>query len=237
MENMCLILHDVNPYLYTIFGGFWYYIGVRVHLDIMWNVTFILVLSSQALYYYNYRNGIKPTFLRVFQMMSGYISPNSVGLTNGTEIRALLKRSKRLLELTKLNNEIAIPILSADVMLFTYIMNCSQWETWLYGVPNTIYYVLIKIKFISKTLSDIQRRRYYGNVNNVMKSLDAIFDEIDEYNTTFWSKFICIFWFTIGSFTVIFLYILQTMIERLAEKKVGFSCWISYHCLAYYFLK
>ncbi|CAG2102872.1 unnamed protein product [Medioppia subpectinata] len=42
-----------------------------------------------------YRNGIKPTFLGVFQMMSGLVSPKSVGLTNQSEVNRLLRRSKR----------------------------------------------------------------------------------------------------------------------------------------------
>jgi hypothetical protein len=41
-------------------------------------------------------NGIKPTFLKVFEMMSGLVSPNSIGLTNAGQIRKLITKTKVL---------------------------------------------------------------------------------------------------------------------------------------------
>src|SRR6185437_11887084 len=51
----------------------------------------IFVLSSQLVNYYNYMNGIKPTDLRVFHMISGFISPKSIGINDRKLVIKLCK--------------------------------------------------------------------------------------------------------------------------------------------------
>ena len=54
------------------------YFGMTHHWNLGCFCTGLIVVTSQMNYYYNYKRGIKPTFVRVFQMMSGLVTPNSV---------------------------------------------------------------------------------------------------------------------------------------------------------------
>ena len=74
-------LSDENEIVFRVLGDVGNFLGVRRFFGFSFVLFSFFPLFSQLIYYYNYRNGIKPTFLRVFQMMSGLVSPQSVGLT------------------------------------------------------------------------------------------------------------------------------------------------------------
>ena len=76
-------------------------------------------MTSQLIYYYNYKNDIKPTFLKVFQMMSGLVSPKSIGLTNEKQIYKLIKLSKRLFFICEFVVKIAVPLLCFHCKYFS----------------------------------------------------------------------------------------------------------------------
>ena len=72
---------DKNELIIRALGETGYFIGVRREFGTYFIVICVLILSSQMIYYYNYRNGIKPTFLRLFQLMAGLVPPKAIGLT------------------------------------------------------------------------------------------------------------------------------------------------------------
>ena len=95
-EVIVISLSEENDLIFKIFG-------ITRSLD--WNqdntysvwrysIGINLGISFQLIYYYNSRNGIKPTFLRVFQMMSGLVSPKSLGLIDEQQITKLLKMNQ-----------------------------------------------------------------------------------------------------------------------------------------------
>jgi len=77
-----LLLTQQNEYLFIIIGDFSYLVRVKTHFNIACGLYTILALISQLIYYYNYKNGKNATYLEVFEMMSGLVSPKSIGLTN-----------------------------------------------------------------------------------------------------------------------------------------------------------
>ena len=89
-------LSEENDLIFKMLSDMGYFIGVRQHFGAVLILNSSLLLSSQLIYYNNYRNGIKPTFLRVFQMMSGLVSPKSLGLTDEEEVRKLLKTTQKI---------------------------------------------------------------------------------------------------------------------------------------------
>src|ERR1700712_2335163 len=119
-------------------GSVGHFIGVRRLFDLFFILNAVFNLSSQLLYYYNYRNGIKPTFLRVFQMMSGLVSPKSLGLTDEQQIRKLVKITQWLLSLMFLNNNIAIPIVGIVLDPTIYLIYGYPFEALVFGIPNGI---------------------------------------------------------------------------------------------------
>ena len=60
--------------------------------------TSIFTIGSQLINYYNYRNGIKPTDLRVFHMICGFISPKSIGIYDQILVHRLCKITKILMK-------------------------------------------------------------------------------------------------------------------------------------------
>ena len=103
-----LLLPEDNAYIFKIIGDFTYFLGIRIYGNIAGILYFSLAFISQLIYYYNYKNDIKPTFLKVFQMMSGLVSPKSIGLTNKEQIYKLVKQTNTLFVLNEINNEFII---------------------------------------------------------------------------------------------------------------------------------
>ena len=112
-ECTLICLSDDHEQIFIYFDG--HLKGIRRHCDIIVITTAILTLSSQFIYYYNYLKGIKPTFLRVFQMMSGLVTPKGLGLTNQKEVLKLIERTRTLLKYVKLN-----------FMLIPYYDDCND---------------------------------------------------------------------------------------------------------------
>ena len=86
-----LLIPEENVKYFIYIGDFTYFLGIRGYYNIAGILYGILALNSQLIYYYNYKNDIKPTFLKVFEMMSGLVSPKSIGLTNKEQIYKLVK--------------------------------------------------------------------------------------------------------------------------------------------------
>ena len=210
-------------------GSFGYLMGIN-SCDLVIILAAILTLLSQLNYYYNQRNGIKPTFLRVFNMMSGLVTPNSIGLIEGKDIKKLLKIGK-LFKIIIFNNNIVFPILGFILMFGLYFSFTKPIETLLYGIPNSMLlslfvlyvcnicftqmfyfyiiclYLKIKINSLNERLIEMNRSKQFMRIRGILKAFDSLYVEINEYNTTFWSKFLFAFWLSLGSIWVLMLYI------------------------------
>jgi len=98
----------------------------------------IFTIGSQLINYYNYRNGIKPTDLRVFHMICGFISPKSIGINDQILVH-------RLCNITKLLMKVSSLLVSMIVALGTfYILTAfTMWKNQGYfiiiGIPTYIF--------------------------------------------------------------------------------------------------
>jgi hypothetical protein len=136
-----LLTPEENERLLKIIGDFAHFIGVKTQFDVDVIITNILALTSQLIYYYIYKSGIKQTYLKVFDMMSGLISPKSIGLTNKVEIYKLIKESKILFSFCEWNNKI-IPLMVFTINLLLFILNYSLLDLMIFGIPHSILYAL-----------------------------------------------------------------------------------------------
>ena len=223
-------LSDDHERIFMYFDG--HLLSARRHCHLLVITSETLAISSQIIYYYNYRNGKKPTFLRVFQMMSGLVSPKSLGLTDETEILKLMKTAKTLFKYTGLNLLSVFPFTLLTV-LFCYL--CNGWsikDTLFYGLPNGLFvgfkfqlafnifvyqylyfyilclYLKIKINSLNERLIEMKRRKRFIRIRETLQSFDSLYSEINEYNTTFWSKILFCFWFILGHSLVINLFVI-----------------------------
>ena len=113
-------LGDDNWTIFLLLGSTGYLIGIRQHFDMLFILASILALSSQLIYYYNYKMGITPTFLRLFQMMSGLVPPKAIGLTDERFVFKLTKRTHKLCQLIQINNDYIIPTIANVFTLWIY---------------------------------------------------------------------------------------------------------------------
>ncbi len=216
-----LLLKEENENLLIINGDFTHILHVRIHVNICIICFFLLCLISQLLYFYNYKNGIKPTYLKVFDMMSGLVSPKSIGLTNKQEIYGMIRTTKFLFRIFEWNNNKVIPIIALSLNFLPFAMNCSTLDTIVFGIPNSVlfafcahnacninifqvvYFYLIcyyiKIKF--EESNDFVRQKKINNENflRFVCDLDAKYSELNEYDSNFWSKYLLSIWLIFGA--------------------------------------
>ena len=218
-----ILIGQENRQALLILGDVGGYLGLKTNWNVLIIIAISIVISSQLNYYYNYKRGNNPTFLRVFRMMSGLVTPASVGLFQGNDVRKLT-RLKILFTLVKLNTEYVIRVVGFGLIIGLFIVN----EPWLialtYGLANAIMFCLwvhpsakvviyqflylfilctylnIKLKNLNQTLKHMRNYRRFKNFQRILHSFDALYREIDEYNTTYWSKFLFSVWSLFGAF-------------------------------------
>jgi hypothetical protein len=71
-------------------------------------------------------------------MMSGFISPKSIGLTNKEEIYKLIKESKILFSFYEWNTDRIVPLMGFLLSLLPFIINCWLLDIILFRIPHTI---------------------------------------------------------------------------------------------------
>ena len=207
-----------------------HYLGIKIYLNINTIFLSLIVLFTKANYFRNERRGVKPTFIRVFQVMSGSVPPSNVGLTDERIVKQLL-RTVKLLPMIKKNNEIILPFLTALFLIIIYIFNMDTDRALLFGIYPTIvntfwgYYtfniIIIKLflffivckYFVLKIRAKNQILQTYKtvtprNIVEVLHSYDALYREIDEYNSTYWSQFLFTIWLFFGVVIVNLLYLI-----------------------------
>ena len=79
-----------------------------------------MAILNQSVYYWNHNRGIEPTFVRVFQVMSGSLRPIDVGLTDENQWRSLLIIARWLRPLYY-NNMTLLPLVISSFILTIYL--------------------------------------------------------------------------------------------------------------------
>jgi hypothetical protein len=243
-----LLLSEENEKLLIINGDFAHFLGSKTHLNVAAFLVFLLTLIQQLIYYYNTKSNINPTYVKVYDMISGLVSPKSIGLTNGEEIYKLIKESKLWFSFCRCNNQILVPIFALSTNLFPFVFNCSAFDTIIFGIPHTLLYAMgmhfvcninvwqifyfrlicryIKIKFkesnvfVSKL---IFRRKLikWKQVLRIIQNLDAKYSELDECNQEIWSKYLLSIWLISGTFINFYLYPLFFAEMTVINKLIG----------------
>ena len=224
-----LYLKTTNELAYFALLDFDYFIGLEHRVKINKLISIATILFSQCVYYYNHKRGIEPSFFRIFQMMSGSITPSSVGLVNEKDVKYLLFVTKKLHKILNFSNEKISVIFLTLLTPSIYLLTTSKLEYLIFLPLNTIiitmfglYYVNIvfyqifyffimfiylntKIKNLNKKLIQMKCGKRFININAILASFDALYREINEYNATYWSKFLFNQWLTMGTLCVLIL--------------------------------
>ena len=59
-------------------------------------------------------------------------------------------------------------------------------------------YLKIKINALNESLLEMKRRKRFLRIRETLQSFDSLYSEINEYNITFWSKLLAVFWLFLG---------------------------------------
>ena len=87
IRNILFIaLPEQSVWFYAVMGDIGYFMGLRIHCNIVMALVFIQAICFQMISYWNTVQGIIPIDLRVFQVMSGAIAPQTIGLNLAVNI-------------------------------------------------------------------------------------------------------------------------------------------------------
>ena len=174
-------------------------------------------------------NGITPTFLRLFQMMSGLVPPKHIGLTDEKTILFLTRRTQKFDNFFKFNNYLFFPLASV-LCMYAYLTRTELINALLFGIPNTIVFTLwahynvniisfqilifhilcsylnSRINRLNAIAIEIPKSKRFSRIRALLHSYHSIADEINEYNTTYWSKLLFVFWFIFSQIIALFTF-------------------------------
>jgi hypothetical protein len=234
-----LLLSEENPELFIILFDYSYFLNARIHANICVIFMIILTLISQLLHYINYKKDLKPSYLKPFEMMSGLVSPKSIGLTNEVKIYKFLKLSKQLFFICDIFTAKMVPIINLMISIPPMIKVCSLKQLILYIIPMNIiyafsgylvlsitlyqmvyfflicYYITIKTKECNNKIRNYIKNRIALNnkrAKNLMTELNSIYSEIEDFNQNYWSKYL--FWIWILFATIINMYLYLAIFSK-----------------------
>ena len=72
-------------------------------------------------------------------------------------------------------------------------------------------------------------------IRNILNSYDALYREINEYNTTYWSKFLIIIWSLLGAL-IVFVFYLLILGSFLFAIKITLSYYLIINCFMFVFI-
>ena len=227
IKNIVLITTsgDVNRRLAKVLADLGFYLNIQLVVNVASILCNILAISTMIIYWLNYKRGIVPTFLRVFDMISGQITPKDIGLTSEAQVVSLVRRADVMFKAIRVFVDRIMIVITALVCCVPGFQKSSIVESIVYVLPNCILlelfvhffynvlfyqmsylylmcsYLKMKIGSVDEELKQSikQRRR---SLMVIIKKLYDIFEEINEYNTTYWSKYLFVFWLTFGTIAV-----------------------------------
>ena len=122
-------------------GDFGYFMNLKFHLNLTAALVYWMAVLSQIIHFYDYMCGRQQSYMKVFNMISGRITPQSIGLSDEKLIRDILKKARLTF---KLNDffRISISFISFFISFFSYITRLSVAEFILLGLPHTAFFGL-----------------------------------------------------------------------------------------------
>lgn len=198
-----------------------YYGAMKYMMNSYFSLIACLNTGTQLIYYYNHWRGVRPTYLRVFTRLARIgDQTNSLGLTRD-QVECLRRKSHQFLELKRLQaTYLFLPILLIYNMASLYASDHSLLEIFVYGIPlalefyyfsiiwlnhvstHFIYFIILCKYFLMK-LENVKQRMGRSvrsmRLNQTLRSFDGLYRQIGEYNDTYWSKFLFVFWLTLGT--------------------------------------
>ena len=221
VSNMTPFIIDlgVGADNHLIFADSDYFIQSMGVSNYLLSICALIILCSQLINVYNKWNGIKPD-LRLFEMMAGFTSPQSIGLKDKESTLKLIKytnvslKTVRVYRITQTINTFFLCFLllclrpvSMNLLMSTLIrLSWSLfWAIWIYHFISILFYqftyFLILCYYLHLKLSQINRRiaNKEKNIYQIIGELTNVYQEISRYNSNYWSKFLLLIYSAMSS--------------------------------------
>ena len=217
-----------DSYLLCVLGDIGHHFKMKNYLNTLLIFLVMAILLSQLIYYYNYKKKIEPTFLKIFQDMS---ESRDIGV-NSIDFNRLSHLSRVLFKLTYYNNMTFQPLFALLFFSSGYLIYESSIYIIIYGIPHSVisgllihyiwnilcfqclyFYILckyfkLKLQNLNQSLWQMSSGIKFTKIRQILHSFNALYREINEYNSTYWSKFLFVFLLVIGMAIVLFLHII-----------------------------
>jgi hypothetical protein len=236
--------NDIYKDVYLYNGDWTYnYPEVRYHLNISILFCSIIAILSAILHLTN----DNVSWFKPFEMMSGLVTPASIGLTDSEDVEKLLKRSKLYLGIAEITSHLLVPtatiiinvIMASNYGLFNFLLFGIAWGL-IYTIgfyllcANIFYqvcyfyiiceYLRMKLENINQQIQKIipiSRSKLRSSLK-LIKILDRVCAEVEEYNR-FWCKILLMFYICYVSLICTPLYSLVFgNLELLLEIMIGY---------------
>jgi hypothetical protein len=228
---IALSIPDSEEFIFLIIGDFSYMFGLKIHWNLFLILLTLLAIISQIINYIDYKNKIKPLYLKPFKMMSGSISPQTIGFTEEKVVNKILRDSRILFNSCHLITDLIMPLVTIITVNTTFGLKCTLKQMIVFVFPHSLiqslyvhntygfifwqliyfhlicYYLKTKLKNLNEKLKSntIMKSKNF-NPLIIMKSLNSIYSEITEYDQKYWSKFLFLFWILFTLIINTFLY-------------------------------
>ena len=204
---------------------------IRLHLGVAVIAYFCNGLIFPIIHYKYYFKGKEPTYLRPFHMMSGAVTPRSIGLTDKRDVQKLLKTTELLLKCAYFLIASGIPSAVIVAGVPFCINHANSFELIFLVVPGVLsftlavhftanhlvfqiiyfhiicYYLKLKIKRINSELSSKTSK---SQNLKILMDLISIHKEVIDFNDNYWSEYLAVIMLIVMpvlnllTFTVIF---------------------------------
>jgi hypothetical protein len=216
-KSITAILMKEDKYRLLLIGDFAYFINCRNFVNSAIILSGSLTLFSQLLHYWKYYKKESPSYLKPFEMISGLVSPESIGLMNRKDINQLLKRSKLMFGVSRLliiGTTFALFLLSGipliinsplrlvliEILWILLFILCVYYCAEINLSQMTYFYIIclyLKLKLRNANNSirkcfEKKDKMINRRIKNILISLNAIISEINTYNNDLWSKYLMI---------------------------------------------
>jgi hypothetical protein len=217
LRSLIALLMKREKYRLLLIGDFACFLNDRYFMNVATILWGILALFSQIIHYWKYYKNEIPSYLKPFQMISGLVSPKSIGLINREHIIELLKKSKLMFKVSKLLT--FGPTFTAFCISFTPLIINSSFHFILISIfwallftsyaylsininfsQMTFFYIIcmylkLKLRNANNSIRKSFDKKYKMNnnrMNNILNSLSSIISEINTYNNDLWAKYLMI---------------------------------------------
>jgi hypothetical protein len=217
LRSLIALLMKGDKYRFLLIGDFAYFLNDGYFMNVATILWGIMALFSQIIHFWKYYKNEIPSYLKPFQMISGLVSPKSIGLSNREDINQLLKKSKLMFKVSKLLT--FGPTFTAFCISFIPLIINSSFHFFLiskfWALLFTTYaylsininfsqmayfyiiclYLKLKLRNTNNIITKSFDKKYKMNNNrikNILNSLDSIISEISIYNNDLWAKYLMI---------------------------------------------